>query len=98
MSELLANLGVNEVVGVSRIEGPLVVVEGAGKSAYDEVVEIIDGKGQLRHGRVLEVGEGMAVVEVFAGTSGLSIDGTRVHFLGRPFPHPGGRGDAGPRF
>jgi len=81
-------LGVNEVLGVSRIEGPLVFVEGTGSVGYDEVVEIIDAQGHLRQGRVLEVGEGMAVVEVFAGTTGLSIDGTKVHFLGRPFSIP----------
>jgi len=87
MSEAL-DLGVNEVVGVSRIEGPLVFVEGTGSIGYDEVVEIIDGRGQMRLGRVLEVGEGVAVVEVFAGTTGLSIDGTRAHFLGKPFHIP----------
>jgi vacuolar-type H+-ATPase subunit B/Vma2 len=32
------DLGVNEVLGVSRIEGPLVFVEGIGSVAYDEVV------------------------------------------------------------
>jgi len=87
MSEAL-DLGVNEVVGVSRIEGPLVFVEGTGSIGYDEVVEIIDSRGQMRLGRVLEVGEGVAVVEVFAGTTGLSIDGTRAHFLGKPFHIP----------
>lgn len=87
MSDAL-DLGVNEVVGVSRIEGPLVFVEGTGSIGYDEVVEIIDARGQMRLGRVLEVGEGIAVVEVFAGTTGLSIDGTRVHFLGKPFHIP----------
>ncbi len=88
MSEELLNLGVHEVVGVSRVEGPIVVVEGMGNVGYDEVVEIIDPDGRQRLGRVLEVGENMAVVEVFAGTTGLSIDGTKVHFLGRPFHIP----------
>jgi V/A-type H+-transporting ATPase subunit B len=87
MSELL-DRGGQEVVGVTRIEGPIVVVEGAGSVGYDEVVEIIDSQGQLRRGRVLEVGEDLAVVEVFAGTTGLSIDGTRVRFLGGPLHIP----------
>jgi len=82
------DLGINEVLGVSRIEGPLVFVEGIGSVGYDEVVEIIDSRGRLRHGRVLEVGEGLAVIEVFAGTSGLSIDGTRIHFMGTPYHIP----------
>ena len=87
MSELL-ELGGQEVVGVSRIEGPIVVVEGAGNIGYDEVVEIINSLGRIRRGRVLEVGEKMAVVEVFAGTTGLSIEGTHVRFLGGPLHIP----------
>jgi V/A-type H+-transporting ATPase subunit B len=82
------DLGVNEVLGVSRIEGPLVFVEGIGSVGYDEVVEIIDARGRTRYGRVLEVGEGLAVIEVFAGTSGLSIDGTRIQFTGQPYHIP----------
>jgi len=74
--------GGQEVVGVSRIEGPIVVVEGGVNVSYDEVVEIQDSKGLLRRGRVLEVGVGYAVVQIFAGSTGLSIDGTRVRFLG----------------
>ena len=80
--------GVSEVIGVSRIEGPLVVVERAGNISYDEVVEIQDARGQMRLGRVLEVGETTAVIQVFAGTRGLSIDGTRIGFRGKPFQIP----------
>ncbi len=83
MSELIAQGG-QEVVGVSRIEGPILVVERAGSIGYDEVVQVLDSNAQVRLGRVLEVGEGMAVVEVFSGTTGLSIDGTNVRFMGGP--------------
>jgi len=81
-------LGGQEVVGVSRIEGPIVIVEGATNVSYDEVVEIRDPRGQIRRGRVLEVGEGMAVIQVFAGSTGLSIDGTQVRFLGSTLRMP----------
>src|SRR5512143_2170326 len=80
--------GGQEVVGVDRIEGPIVFVEGTTNVGYDEVVEILDAKGRIRRGRVLEVGEGMAVVQVFAGSTGLSIDGTRVRFLGETLRIP----------
>jgi V/A-type H+-transporting ATPase subunit B len=80
--------GGQEVVGVGRIEGPIVVVNGAANVSYDEVVEIQDSRGRLRRGRVLEVGEGVAVVQVFAGSTGLSIDGTRVRFLGTTLHMP----------
>jgi V/A-type H+-transporting ATPase subunit B len=81
-------LGGQEVVGVGRIEGPILVVEGAANVSYDEVVEIEDASGQHRRGRVLEVGEGFAIVQVFAGSTGLSIDGTRVRFLGTTLRMP----------
>ena len=81
-------LGGQEVVGVSRIEGPIMVVEGAANVSYDEVVEIEDSRGEHRRGRVLEVGEGYAVVQVFAGSTGLSIDGTKVRFLGTTLRMP----------
>ena len=81
MSELTEQGG-QEVIGVSRVEGPILVVERAGDIGYDEVVEVIDSQGRVRLGRILEVGENMAVVEVFSGTTGLSIDGTNVRFLG----------------
>ena len=74
--------GGQEVIGVARIEGPIIFVEGAANVGYDEVVEIVDAAGRLRRGRVLEVGEKTTVVQVFAGSTGLSIDGTRVRFLG----------------
>ena len=80
--------GGQEVAGVARVDGPIVVVEAAGNVGYDEVVEIIDQQGQLRRGRVLEVGENMAAVQVFGGTTGLSIDGTSVRFLGEPLRIP----------
>lgn len=87
MSDLTVQGG-QEVVGVSRIEGPILVVEGGANVSYDEVVEIQDSRGQIRRGRVLEVGEGFAVIQAFAGSTGLSIDGTRVRFLGNTLHIP----------
>jgi V/A-type H+/Na+-transporting ATPase subunit B len=87
MSEQIQQGG-QEVVGVSRIEGPIVVVERAGSVHYDEVVEITDSRGRLRRGRVLEVGVKEAVVEVFAGTTNLTVGGTRARFLGGPLHIP----------
>jgi len=87
MSEVTVQGG-QEVLGVKRIEGPIILVEGAANVSYDEVVEIRDPRGELRRGRVLEVGKGFAVVQVFSGSTGLSIDGTRVRFLGNTLHIP----------
>ncbi len=80
--------GGQEILGAARVEGPIVVVEGMRGVGYDEVVEIVDVQGRVRRGRVLEVGEEAAVIEVFAGTTGLSIEDTHVRFEGHPMRIP----------
>lgn len=84
----LEEYGGQEIAGVARVEGPIVVVDRVNGVGYDEVAEVIDPQGRIRRGRVLEVGEGVAVVEVFAGTTGLSIEDTHVRFIGRPMRLP----------
>jgi V/A-type H+/Na+-transporting ATPase subunit B len=73
---------------VAEIRGPLLVVDGVDTAAFDELVEIEDNEGSKRLARVLESGFGKAVVQVFEGTSGLSVSGTRVRFLGKTMELP----------
>ena len=87
-----------EYIGASRIDGPLVFVEGVRDVAFDEVAVIRGRDGQERFGRVLEVDEGFAVVQVFEGTSGLSPEGTRMRFVGRPLEIPVSRNMLGRTF
>jgi len=77
-----------EYIGLKEIAGPLIVVEGVEGVGYGEVAEIYLPGGERRLGSVLEVGERLAVVEVFAGTTGLTIEETRVRFIGRPLELP----------
>ena len=81
-------VGGQEVRGLSRIEGPLIAVEGVRGVGYDEMVEVHVADGRKLQGRVLEVGLDAAVIQVFEGTSGLSIPETRVRFRGRPLEIP----------
>ena len=81
-------LGGQEVSGSGGSKARSSLCEGATNVSYDEVVEIRDSRGQIRRGRVLEVGEDMAVIQVFAGSTGLSIDGTRIRFLGETLHMP----------
>lgn len=76
------------VRGLSKVEGPLVVVEGIGTAGFDEIVEVTDPSGQKRLGKVLEAAEDFAVLEIFSGTSGLSLQDTQVMFLGEPLHIP----------
>ncbi|NLF38921.1 V-type ATP synthase subunit B [bacterium] len=71
--------------GLSRLAGPILVVENVDDVAYSEVVEIEAPDGGMRHGRVLDVGSTYALIQAFEGTYGLSTENTKVRFLGKPF-------------
>ncbi len=73
-----------EYRGLSGLRGPLAFLRGVPSAAYQEHVEVLADDGPPRVGRVLSVTGDAAVVEVFGGTSGLSLDGCRVRFHGRP--------------
>ncbi len=73
---------------IAEIKGPLVVVDDVENAAFDELVEIETNEGEKRLGKVLEVGNGKAVVQVFEGTTGLSISGTKAKFVGKVMEMP----------
>ncbi|MGL1893238.1 MAG: V-type ATP synthase subunit B [Spirochaetaceae bacterium] len=73
-----------EYIGVSKIDGPLIFVEKTDPVGYRELVEVIDREGNLRKGMVLETSKDIVVVQVFDGTSGLTINQTNVRFMGEP--------------
>jgi len=77
-----------EYIGVSRISGPIIIVENVRGVGYDELVEVITPSGETRLGKVLEVTKKIAVVQVFEGTTGLSPSETHVRFLGKPLEIP----------
>jgi len=73
---------------IAEIKGPLVIVDGVDNASFDELVEIQTTSGEKRLGKVMEVGFGKAVVQVFEGTTGLSISGTKAKFIGRTMTMP----------
>lgn len=64
------------------------VIDGITKASFDELVEIETSDGERRLGKVLEVGFGKAVVQVFEGTTGLTVSGTKAKFLGKTMEMP----------
>ncbi|MEM4325593.1 MAG: V-type ATP synthase subunit B, partial [Candidatus Nitrosocaldaceae archaeon] len=77
-----------EYTKIQEIKGPLIIIDGVTRAAFDELVEIETSEGERRLGKVLEVGFGKAVVQVFEGTTGLSTSGTKARFLGRTMEIP----------
>ncbi len=71
-----------EYLGLSEINGPLVVLEGVKDASYEEMVEFtVDGK-EKKLGRIVEIYE--AVIQVFEGSENMSLDNTHTRLSGRP--------------
>ena len=73
---------------IAELKGPLVIVDDVENAAFDELVEVETKDGERRLGKVLEVGNGKAIVQVFEGTTGLSISGTNAKFVGKVMEMP----------
>lgn len=73
-----------EYLGLSAINGPLVVLEGIRGAAYDEIVEMtVDGK-EKKLGRIIEIYKDKAIIQVFEGTEGMALRNTHTRLTGHP--------------
>jgi len=72
-----------EYLTVGSVSGPLVVVEKTENIKYAELVEVEFSDGLVRRGKVLEISADKALVQMFEGTLGLDVKGSKVRFLGR---------------
>ena len=78
-----------EYLGLSEINGPLIVVEGVQDAFYDEIVEfgVDTGNGGPREkklGRIVEINEDKAVIQVFENTAEMSLLNTHTRLTGHP--------------
>ena len=64
-----------QYLGLNAIQGPMVVLEGVQGAAYDEIVEMTANDGKKKLGRIIEISEDRAMIQVFAGTEGLTLQG-----------------------
>lgn len=69
---------------VSKIAGPLMLVEGVDGAKYGHIVDIELGDGSMRHGQILQVEKDKVLVQVFEGTESINVNDTTVRFLGKP--------------
>jgi V/A-type H+/Na+-transporting ATPase subunit B len=72
-----------ELDRVTRVAGPLLVLEDASGLRFGEMVEVRSG-GRTRRGQVLALDGPRAVIQVLGGTAGIGLDGTTVVSRGRP--------------
>lgn len=75
-------------MGLKDINGPLVALEGVSGAAFDEIATIRLNDGTERIGRVVEMQGDKVILQVFEGTTGISLNNTRTVFSGRPLEIP----------
>ncbi|MHC4241380.1 MAG: V-type ATP synthase subunit B, partial [Planctomycetota bacterium] len=73
-----------EYIGVDKIDGPLIFVRKTHPVGYKDLIECVDADGKVRLGIVLESSTDAVVVQIFEGTTGLTLPNTRIRFSGRP--------------
>lgn len=73
-----------EYLGLSAINGPLVVLEGVQNAAFDEIVEMTVAGKTKKLGRIIEVYEDKAIIQVFEGTDGLALRNVHTRLTGHP--------------
>ncbi len=73
-----------EYLGLSDINGPLIVLEGVKHASFEEVVEfVVEGK-RRKKGRIVAVDEDKAVIQVFDNTDDMSLKNTHTRLSGHP--------------
>ena len=73
-----------EYLGLSSINGPLVVLEGVLKASFEEIVEMKVNGTQTKLGRIIQLDKDKAVIQVFENTSNMSLTNTHTRLTGRP--------------
>ena len=73
-----------QFVGLKEINGPLVVLDHVQNASFEEMVHLELEDGTIRDGRIVSLEGDKAVIQVFEGTTGLSLTNTRTRLLGHP--------------
>ena len=73
-----------QFVGLKEINGPLVVLDHVQDASFEEMVHLELEDGSIRDGRIVSLEGDKAVIQVFEGTTGLSLTNTRTRLLGHP--------------
>lgn len=73
-----------EYLGLSSINGPLIVLEGIQDAFFDEIVEFTVSGKEKKMGRIIELYEDKAIIQVFEGTQNMSLLNTHTKLSGHP--------------
>lgn len=73
-----------EYLGLDKINGPLVVLDGVQNASFEEIVEITVDHKEKKLGRIIELYNERAIIQIFEGTQNMSLDNTKSRLTGHP--------------
>ncbi|MCR5637183.1 MAG: V-type ATP synthase subunit B [Clostridiales bacterium] len=73
-----------EYIGVDEINGSLIAIDGIKDAFFEEMVDIKLQNGTTRHGRIVRIDGERAVIQVFEGTTSISLTNTSVRLKCKP--------------
>jgi V/A-type H+-transporting ATPase subunit B len=73
---------------LDKAEGPLIIMDEVRGAIYGEVVDIEMSDKEHRMGKVVQIDRRKVVMQVFQGTSGISLNDVSVSFSGKPMEIP----------
>lgn len=71
-----------EYLGLDRINGPLVVLEGCRDAFYEEIVEFVVEGNKKKLGKIIELYEDKAIIQVFDTTDNMGLSNTHTRLIG----------------
>ena len=71
-------------VGVKEIKGSLITLDNVDNASYEEMVDIHLEGGTRRQGRIVKIEGKRIVIQVFEGTSEISVSNTKTRLTGHP--------------
>ncbi len=73
-----------EYIGVDEINGSLIAIDGIKDAFFEEMVDIKLQNGTIRHGRIVRLDGERAVIQVFEGTTSISLTNTSIRLKCKP--------------
>ncbi len=73
---------------LEKAEGPLIIMDEVKDAVYGEIVDIEISDKEHRMGEVVQIDQGKVIIQVFQGTSGISLNDISVSFSGKPMEIP----------
>ncbi len=73
---------------LDKAEGPLIIMHKVLNASYGEIVEIEIPEKGYRTGQVVQIDHDKVIIQVFQGSSGISLNNVAVSFSGKPMEIP----------